>query len=695
MPAPSIPVQPGHPFPLGATVQRGGVNFSVYADGAEGVDLLLFAAPDDALPQRTITLDSDSNKTFHYWHVFVPGLSAGQCYAYRAHGAYDPPGGKRYDGSKALLDPYARAVYYQEDVYDRGAACRFGHDTVATAMRSVVVDPDAYDWEGDEPLHHRFSNAVIYEMHVKGFTAHPNSGLPDDLRGTYAGLIEKIPYLQSLGVKAVELLPVHQFDPYATATPLPNYWGYQTVAFFAPHRPYSARRDVLGPVDEFRDMVKALHRADIKVILDVVYNHTAENGDNGPTLSMRGFANDTYYVLDPANRARFVNASGVGNTVNANNAVVRRLIIDCLRYWVEHMHVDGFRFDLASALARGEEGHPLSDPPVLLDIDTDPVLSRALIIAEPWDAAGLYQVSDFVGDRWAVWNGHYRDVVRRFVKGDSGMIRQLADQIVGAPSQFQQPDRDPIRSVNFVTAHDGFTLNDLVSYDHKHNEANGEQNRDGTNTNDSWNHGVEGPTSDAAIEALRARQIRNFMAILTVSQGRAMLLMGDEVRRTQRGNNNAYNQDNEISWFDWSLVEQNTDLLRFTRRLIDLHQYAATFHERRSWALDGDYIVNWHGLKLDHPDWSDDSREIALDLRRTDGNSRAFVIFNAFWEAQTFELPRVLKGSGWRRVLDTALASPDDAPDEPVQLPANIAHYTAGARSVVLLQRYGMDYAGE
>ncbi|MBL8144924.1 MAG: glycogen debranching protein GlgX [Anaerolineae bacterium] len=695
MPAPSIPVQPGHPFPLGATVQRGGVNFSVYADGAQGVELLLFDAPDDALPERTIKLDSDVNKTFHYWHVFVPGLSAGQCYAYRTYGAYDPPSGKRYDGSKALLDPYARAVYYQEDVYDRGAACRFGHDTVATAMRSVVVDPDAYDWEGDEPLHHRFSNAVIYEMHVRGFTAHPNSGLPDDLRGTYAGLIEKIPYLQSLGVKAVELLPVHQFDPYATATPLPNYWGYQTVAFFAPHRPYSARRDVLGPVDEFRDMVKALHRADIKVILDVVYNHTAENGDNGPTLSMRGFANDTYYVLDPANRARFVNASGVGNTVNANNAVVRRLIIDSLRYWVEHMHVDGFRFDLASALARGEEGHPLSDPPVLLDIDTDPVLSRALIIAEPWDAAGLYQVSDFVGDRWAVWNGQYRDVVRRFVKGDSGMIRQLADQIVGAPSQFQQPDRDPIRSVNFVTAHDGFTLNDLVSYNHKHNEANGEKNRDGTNTNDSWNHGVEGPTSDAAINALRARQIRNFMAILTVSQGRAMLLMGDEVRRTQRGNNNAYNQDNEISWFDWALVEQNADLLRFTRRLIDLHQNAPTFRERRSWARDGDYIVNWHGLKLDQPDWSDDSREIALDLRRTDGNSRAFVIFNAFWEAQTFELPRVLKGSGWRRVLDTALPSPDDAPDEPVQLHGETSHYTAGARSVVLLQRFGVDQASE
>ena len=507
MPVSSSAVHPGHPFPLGATVDEDGVNFSVYADRATGIELLLFDQPDDPQPARVIALDPEVNKTFHYWHVFVPELADGQCYAYRAYGRYDPASGLRFDPSKALIDPYARAVYYREDTYDRRAACEFGRDTAATAMRSVVVDPNAYDWDGDEMISEPFSNAVIYEMHVKGFTANPNSGLHDDLRGTYAGLIEKIPYLQALGVKAVELLPVHQFDPHATSTEHTNYWGYQTVAIFAPHRAYASRHDVLGPIDEFRDMVKALHKAEIKVILDVVYNHTAENGDNGPTLSMRGLANDTYYVLNGKNRAHYVNASGVGNTVNANNSVTRRLILDSLRYWVEHMHVDGFRFDLASALARGEEGHPLTDPPVLLDIDTDPVLSRALIIAEPWDAAGLYQVSDFVGDRWAVWNGHYRDVVRRYVKGDRGMIKELADQIVGAPSQFRQIDRDPIRSVNFVTAHDGFTLNDLVSYNRKHNEANGENNRDGTDINDSWNGGVEGPTDDPAIEALRARQI--------------------------------------------------------------------------------------------------------------------------------------------------------------------------------------------
>jgi glycogen operon protein len=683
---------PGHPFPLGATVTGDGVNFSVYADRATGIELLLFAEPDDPDPAQILMLDPEVNKTFHYWHAFVPGLKAGQCYAYRAFGPYNPAAGLRFDQSKALIDPYARAVYYREDTYDRGAACEFGRDTTATAMRSVVVDPDAYDWDGDEMLPGPFSNAVIYEMHVRGFTAHPNSGLRESQRGTYAGLIEKIPYLQSLGVKAVELLPVHQFDAHATRTELDNYWGYQTVAFFAPHRAYSARRDVLGPMDEFRDMVKALHKADIKVILDVVYNHTAENGDNGPTLSMRGLANDTYYVLDGRNRARYVNASGVGNTVNANNSVTRRLILDSLRYWVEHMHVDGFRFDLASALARGEEGHPLTDPPVLLDIDTDPVLSRALIIAEPWDAAGLYQVSDFVGDRWAVWNGHYRDVVRRFVKGDPGQIKQLADQIVGAPSLFRQTDRDPIRSVNFVTAHDGFTLNDLVSYNRKHNGPNGEQNRDGTNINDSWNCGVEGPSDDSAIDSLRARQIRNFLALLTVSQGRMMLLMGDEVRRTQQGNNNAYNQDNPISWFDWSLVERHSDLLRFTKRLIRLHQDTRTFRERQSWATDGDYTVLWHGLRIGQPDWSDDSRAIALDLQRSDGNGRAYVIFNAWWEALTFELPAVNEGCCWRRVIDTALPSPDDAPDEPALLPEDITHYTAQGRSVVLLQRYGSEH---
>ncbi len=689
MPAPPIPVYSGHPFPLGATVQSGGVNFSIYSDQAARIELLLFSDPDAPEPERVISLESEAHRTFPYWHVLVPGLAAGQCYAFRAYGPYDPASGRRFDGSKALLDPYARAVYYRDDVYDRQAAREFGRDTVASAMRSVVVDPDAYDWDGDEPLHRPAANTVIYEMHVRGFTAHPNSGLPDDLRGTYAGLIEKIPYLQELGVKAVELLPVHQFDPYATATHLTNYWGYQTVAFFAPHRAYSARRDVLGPIDEFRDMVRALHRADIQVILDVVYNHTAENGDNGPTLSMRGLANDTYYVLDPQNPARYVNASGVGNTVNANNSVTRRLILDSLRYWIEHMHVDGFRFDLASALARGEQGHPLTDPPVLLDIDTDPVLSRAIIIAEPWDAAGLYQVTDFVGDRWAVWNGQYRDVTRRFFRGDDGVIKDLADQIVGAPSLFGQVNRDPIRSVNFVTAHDGFTLNDLVSYNDKHNEANGEGNRDGTNFNYSWNCGVEGPTDDPAVQALRERQIRNFLAVLTVSQGRAMLLMGDEVRRTQRGNNNAYNQDNEISWFDWSLVTKNADLLRFMKRIIELHRTARTFRERQSWVAGGEYILQWHGVRLDQPDWSPSSHAIAMDLRRADGSGRAHVIFNGYWEPLTFDLPKLGAGFGWQRLFDTALPSPDDAPDEPFGLPAGTTKYRAEARSLVLLLRSG------
>ena len=362
-------------------------------------------------------------------------------------------------------------------------------------------------------------------------------------RGTYAGLIEKIPYLVDLGIKTVELMPVQQFDAQASPNGT-NYWGYQPIAWFAPHRAYSSRTDAVGPVHEFRDMVKALHRAGIEVILDVVFNHTAEGDETGPTLSLRGFDNPTYYILDPSDKAMYVDDTGCGNTINGNEPFVRRMILDCLRYWVEQMHVDGFRFDLAASLSRGEDGQPLAHPPILLDIETDPVLAGTKIIAEAWDAAGLYQVANFCGDRWAVWNGQFRDHVRRFVRSDAGTVGALADNLVASANLFQQSDRLPSRSVNFITAHDGFTLNDLVTYNDKHNEANGESNRDGTNDNESWNCGVEGPTDDPAIEALRRQQIKNFFTILLMSEGRPMLLMGDEVRRTQHGNNNAYCQDN-------------------------------------------------------------------------------------------------------------------------------------------------------
>jgi glycogen operon protein len=529
------------------------------------VDLLLFDREDDTLPARVIPIDPAVNRTYHYWHVFVSGLRPGQIYGYRVHGPWDPANGMRFDPIKVLLDPYGRSVVVPKN-YSRDAI-RNNNENTAAAMKSVVVDPHAYDWEGDAPLKRPFSRTIIYEMHVRGFTRHPSSDVADKLRGTYAGLIEKIPYLQELGITAVELLPVFQFDSQDAPPGRVNYWGYAPVSFFAPHQRYSSRRDPLGPVDEFRDMVKALHRAGIEVILDVVFNHTAEGDHNGPTLSLRGLDNSIYYMLEQ-DRSRYANYSGTGNTLNANHPIVRRMILDSLRYWVQEMHVDGFRFDLASILARDSSGQPMSNPPVLWDIESDPALAGAKMIAEAWDAGGLYQVGSFVGDSWKEWNGRFRDDLRSFFRGDNGSVTRVADRLLGSPEIYGYKEREAEESVNFVTCHDGFTLNDLVSYNLKHNEANGEGNRDGADDNRSWNCGVEGPTDDAAVESLRNRQIKNFLTCTMLSLGMPMMLMGDEVRRSQQGNKNAYCQDNETSWFDWTLISKHADMHRFVRLLI-------------------------------------------------------------------------------------------------------------------------------
>ncbi len=674
---------PGRSFPIGATVEPGGVNFCVYSRHATAIDLLLFDAADAAKPSQVIHLDPEQNRTYHYWHVFVEGIGAGQLYGYRADGPYEPDRGLRFDPSKVLIDPYAFAIANSEN-YRRDQAMQPG-DNTAYALKCVVVDPTAYDWEGDTPIRRPFVDAVIYEMHVGGFTRHPSSGLDPIKRGTYAGLIEKIPYLQDLGILTVELMPVQQFDPQA-APVLTNYWGYQPIAWFAPHRAYSSRTDPIGPVDEFRDMVKALHRAGIEVILDVVFNHTAEDDETGPTLSLRGLDNLTYYLLDPDNLARYIDDTGCGNTLNGNETIARRMILDCLRHWVQHLHVDGFRFDLASILSRGEDGQPLKDPPLLWDIETDPILANTKIIAEAWDAAGLYQVGTFVGDRWAVWNGQYRDNVRRFVKSDAGLVSKLADSLMGSANLYRQSDRDPDRSVNFVTAHDGFTLNDLVLYNEKHNEANGEANRDGSNDNFSWNCGVEGFTNDSAIEALRLRQIKNFLTILLISQGRPMLLMGDEVRRTQQGNNNAYVQDNEISWLDWTNVDQQSDLLRFVRGLIHFHQQLPLFRDRRFWSEPGGTDVVWHGVHLNQPDFGYNSHSLAFELTHPDSQAHLYIALNAYWEPLDFDLPELPVGQQWYRLVDTALASPDDFPvGPPLALPIDQLQYQAQARSAVIL----------
>ena len=677
----------GQSSPLGAAVSDGGVNFSLYSRDATGVELLLFDREDDARPARVISLDPFLNRTYHYWHVFVPGVQSGQLYGYRVHGPFDPSQGLRFDPTKVLLDPYGRAVAVPK-IYSRKAAQEQG-DNAATAMKSVVVNPRVYDWEGDIPLRRPSSQTIIYEMHVKGFTRHASSGVSEDTRGTFRGLIEKISYLQDLGISAVELLPVFQFDPQDCPPGRVNYWGYSPVSFFAPHQAYSSRQNPLGAVDEFRDMVKSLHRAGIEVILDVVFNHTAEGDHRGPTMSFRGLDNNAYYLLEQ-DRSHYANYSGTGNTLNANHPIVRRMIVDSLRYWVEEMHVDGFRFDLASILARDSVGHVMSNPPVLWDIESDPTLAGTKIIAEAWDAAGLYQVGSFVGDSWKEWNGRFRDDVRAFFRGENGSLPHFADRLLGSHEIYRHKEREAEQSVNFVTCHDGFTLNDLVSYDHKHNEANGEENRDGANDNRSWNCGVEGSTTDPEIERLRTRQVKNFMTVTLLSLGIPMFLMGDEVRQTQHGNNNAYCQDNELNWFDWSLLVKHADVHRFVKLLIARRLRRNIGPERQRMTLielirEG--IKGWHGVKLNQPDWSDHSHSVALSAELPKEGLLVHLIFNAYWEPLDFELPPIgtRTGNSWRRWIDTFRESPEDITAWQEAPAISESTYHVGPRSVIVL----------
>jgi glycogen operon protein len=680
----------GRSSPLGATVTEGGVNFSIFSRSANWVELLLFDHDDDSRPAHTIHIDPSTSRTYHYWHTFVPGLKAGQLYGYRVHGPNAGAIGHRFDPSKVLLDPYGRGVVVPA-AYSRKAAQAEG-DNAAFAMKSVVVDPSAYDWQGDVPLRRPSSRTIIYEMHVRGFTRHPSSGVPPRKRGTYVGLIEKIPHLSQLGITAVELMPVFQFDTQDCPPDRVNYWGYAPVSFFAPHQAYSSRRDPIGPVDEFRDMVKALHKAGIEVILDVAYNHTAEGDDQGPTLCFRGLENSAYYILDP-DRSRYANYSGTGNTLNANHPIVRRMILDSLRYWVEQMHVDGFRFDLASILARDLEGHVLANPPVLWDIETDPVLSGVKIIAEAWDAAGLYQVGSFIGDSWKEWNGRFRDDVRSFLRGDENSVGKFADRLLGSVEIYGREEREAEQSVNFVTCHDGFTLNDLVSYNHKHNQSNGENGRDGCCDDRSWNCGVEGPTTDPEIERLRNRQIKNFLTVTLLSLGVPMILMGDEARRTQGGNNNAYSADDESSWFDWTLIEKHFEIHRFVKLLIARRLLRDVEPEEQRMTLN-EFLNHatkaWHGTKLNQPDWNHWSHCIALEAELPKEKLLFHTIWNSYWEPLEFQLP-ASRGGAWRRWIDTFSASPQDIVPWQAAPTVSGGLYQVGPRSVVVVYSRLMD----
>ena len=677
---------PSRPFPLGAVADVEGVNFSVHSRHADALELLLYDSADAAAPARVISLDRDADRTGDYWHVRVPGLAPGQIYAWRARGPVDPARGRRFDGDKVLLDPYGRAVAIPAG-YRRAAAAMPGANH-ALAFKSVVVDTGRYDWEGDRPLRRPFTQTVIYELHVRGFTQHPSSGVPAARRGTYAGLVDKIPYLVDLGITAVELLPVFQFDPQDAPPGLTNYWGYAPISFFAPHAGYAAAQGPLAVLDEFRDMVKALHRAGIEVILDVVFNHTAEGNEAGPTFGLRGLDDAVYYLHDAA--GRYANYSGTGNTLNANHAVVRRLIVDSLHYWVQVMHVDGFRFDLASILSRDVDGVPLANPPVLWDIETDPRLAGTKLIAEAWDAGGLYQVGGFAGQRWKEWNGRFRDDVRSFVRGDPGVVQALADRLLGSPDLYAARPREPAQSINFVTCHDGFTLEDLVTYNTKHNEANREGNRDGSDDNRSWNCGAEGPTDDPEVLALRARQVRNLLAITVLSLGTPMLLMGDEMRRSQQGNNNAYCQDNETSWLDWRLLDRSAGLHRFVKGLIRLRfrrESVRTDHHLTLAELMAHAHVQLHGVRLDAPDTGAESHSLAVTASSLSGDLLMHFALNAWWQPLEFELPALpdWAGTGWRRVIDTSRPAPADLCHTDAAEAVAGASHRVEARSVVVL----------
>ena len=672
-------LRPGRSSPLGATMMRGsagedqGVNFSLYCRGADRVELCLFDSIEASTPSAVLPFSGERHRTDHYWHGEVRGIGVGQVYGYRIERS-DQPEWCTQHKTPLLLDPYGLAVVIPEG-YQRGAGRSSAGDW-GTAMKSVVADPSRYDWEGDRPLQRPPREPVIYELHVRGFTADASSRVCGKEAGTFTGLIAKIPYLRDLGITAVELLPVFQFDPLEAPGDRHNYWGYQPVSFFAPHQAYGSGNGPLGVLDDFRDLVKALHRAGIEVILDVVFNHTAEGPADGPCFCFRGLAPTDYYLQTDDGRS-LVDDTGCGNTLNANHPIVRRLIRHSLRYWVEQMHVDGFRFDLASVLSRDENGQPMPRPPILFDLDTDPVLAGTKLIAEAWDAAGLYQVGHFVGEKWQEWNGRFRDDVRRFLKGDSGLVPHVCQRLIGSPDIYGPKGREAEASVNFITCHDGFTLKDLVSYNQKHNEANGENNQDGSNDNASWNCGTEGDSDSEEVLVLRQRQQRNFLTWLFLSAGTPMLLMGDELGRTQTGNNNAYCQDTPLSWFDWRLMETEKGLHRFVKELIHFRMERDVVLDRRHLTLT-DLIqrhhLQWHGIKPFEPDWSEESRSLSVTITSVDNHIRWHLIANAWWgplqvELPPTSLPPVAEETSmvsesttatWRRWIDTSRPSPND-----------------------------------
>jgi glycogen operon protein len=688
----ALPTRAGQRYPPGATPRADGVNFSLFSRHATHVELRLYESADSPAPFQVIRLDPEINRTHMMWHVFVEGAAPGLHYGWRVDGPADTAAsGRRFNPRKELIDPWARGV--TDALWNRHRAADPA-DAGACGLRGVVVDP-SFDWSAERPLSRELEGAVIYELHVGGFTRHPSSGA--SARGTFSALTERIPYLRDLGITHVELLPVMAFDeqsvpPAAAARGLKNYWGYNTHSFWSPHPAYCVAPTAGRQAAEFKQMVQALHAAGLGVILDVVFNHTAEGGDDGPWINFKGTFNELVYHLDPHDRRRYLDFTGCGNTVNCNHPQVTSYIVHCLEYWAEEMHVDGFRFDLASVFARGDLGLVLSNPPLPWNIELSRTLAGLPLIAEAWDAAGLYHVGAFPGLSWAEWNGAYRDVMRRFVRGDRGLIGTVASRIAGSKDMYGEDDRRPCNSINFITCHDGFTLADLVSYNDKHNEANGDDNRDGNNENLSWNCGVEGDTTDPSVLALRRRQAKNFIAVLMLSRGVPMLLAGDEVLQTHRGNNNAYCQDNELTWFDWRRVDSEREMLRFTREMIALRRRHASLTSNRFYSgriLPGRGIpdIVWHGVRLNQPLWGDrDAQVLAFTIAGiADGEADIHAVLNMSDATIDAELP-ALPGQRWRLAVDTAAATPSEIVEPSRQSALPLAPYRVRPRSVVILE---------
>jgi isoamylase len=662
----------------GASWTAEGVNFSVFSKNAQKVELLLYKAVDSAEPLQIVNLDPNTNRTYFFWHVLVVGLRPGTYYTWRIDG-------------KEVVDPWVRAV--TDAVWNRQEA--ISHPGRAGNSLRAMVTAHTEITSRLSPLTPSLRGAVIYELHVGGFTQHPSSGV--QYPGTFLGLVEKIPYLQELGVTHVELLPVIAFDdqdvpPAVQARNLRNYWGYSPHSFYSPHPHYCVKPDQGTHQSEFRRLVEALHGAGIRVILDVVFNHTAESGANGPVINFKGFANDVFYILDPRDHNRYLDYSGCGNTLNCNHPIVTRFIVSCLEWWVEKMGVDGFRFDLASVFVRGEDGAPLSNPPLPWNIELSRTLARLPLIAEAWDATGLYHVGAFPGLSWTEWNGRYRDVIRRFIRGDRGIIGQVATCIGGSSDLYADDGRLPENSINFVTCHDGFTLHDLVSYNYKHNEDNGEDNRDGTNDNLSWNCGFEGETDDPAVIALRRRQAKNFIAILMISRGIPMLLAGDEVLRTQHGNNNTWCQNNEISWFDWRLVETERDMLEFVRGMIALRRRHPNLTSDAFYTgkpIPGRNVpdIVWHGVRLNEPAWHDGNCQfLAFTIAGLTANEPDLhVVLNLADATVDASLPP-LPGREWFAVADTADTVTTGILSQKNQRPVLTSVWHVEPRSVVIFE---------